>query len=336
MANRPEGATGFLAHRGLIAFATGAALAEAGLLIAFAPAARGLAPQVTALPPLAVFHDLRWLYSAQRSWLEFTLLLAGLILARSAVNSVLVRLAWPATGEAPAPLPALRCAFGFTVFACLLISPVASLALGVAILPFSWPFLATLPVMLLIAVPISHGGMAGAWWRRLPSPAAAGWLLADFALLSVAAAVIGRLPTAATVPVAAVAGLVNARAWYGLTAAVARAPAARGHGLLAWLHHIPSVPMATVAVIAVVILAIRLVFLVGVPAVHAPQGGPGSGMTAVGQVTAAQQAATAPSRSRWSRRPPVLVVPGFGSYCCAHGQSLAGAMPDTLVQTFSY
>src|SRR5215471_12422433 len=142
MGNRLERATGFLAHRGLIAFATGAAMAEAGLLIVFAPAARALAPQVTAVPPLAVFHDLRWLYSAQRSWLEFALLLAGLILARSAVNAVLVRLAWPVAGEAPAPLPALRCALGFTVFACLLISPVASLALGVAILPFpgpSWP-----------------------------------------------------------------------------------------------------------------------------------------------------------------------------------------------------
>jgi hypothetical protein len=336
MANRPEGATGFLAHRGLIAFATGAAMAEAGLLIAFAPAARGLAPQVTALPPLAVFHDLRWLYSAQRSWLEFALLLAGLILARSAVNSVLVRLAWPDTGKAPTPLVALRCALGFTLFACLLISPVASLVLGVAILPFSWPFLATLPVMLLIAVPISHGGMAGAWWRRLPSPAAAGWLLADFALLSVAAAVIGQLPIAATVPVAAVAGLVNARAWYGLTALVARAPAARGHGLLDWLHRIPSVPVATVAVIAVVILAIRLAFLVAVPAVHAPQVGPGTPAAAVGQVTTEQQAATTLGSPRWSRRPPVLVVPGFGSYCCGHGQALARAMPDTLVQTFSY
>ena len=117
---------------------------------------------------------------------------------------------------------------------------------------------------------------------------------------------------------------------------VARAPAPRGQGLLAWLHRIPSVPVATVAVIAVVILAIRLVFLVGVPAVHAPQAGRGSGTTAVGQVTAARQAATAPIRPRWSRRPPVLVVPGFGSYCCSHGQSLARAMPDTLVQTFSY
>src|SRR5262249_7036390 len=200
MGNRPEGATGFLAHRGLIAFATGTAMAEAGLLVAFAPAARALAPQVTAVPPLAVFHDLRWLYSAQRSWLEFALLLAGLVLVRWAVKAVLVRLAWPAAGEAPAPLPALRCALGFTVFACLLISPVASLALGVAILPFSWPFLATLPVMLLIALPISHGGMASAWWRRLPSPAAAAWLLADFAILSAAAAVTGRLPLAAPGP----------------------------------------------------------------------------------------------------------------------------------------
>src|SRR5437762_5964389 len=131
MGNKPEAATGFLAHRGLIAFAIGAAMAEAALLAAAAPAARVLAPQVTALPPLAVFHDLRWLYSMQRSWPEFILLLAGLILARSAVNSLLVRLAWPGAVEPPAPLAALRCALGFTVFAFLLMSPVVSLILGV-------------------------------------------------------------------------------------------------------------------------------------------------------------------------------------------------------------
>ncbi len=66
------------------------------MLTAVAPAARALAPQVTALPPLAIFHDLRWLYSTQRSWLWFCLLLAGLLLARSALNTALVRLAWPA------------------------------------------------------------------------------------------------------------------------------------------------------------------------------------------------------------------------------------------------
>jgi hypothetical protein len=335
MGDRPEGATGFLAHRGLIAFATGAAMAEAGLLIAVAPAARALAPQVTALPPLAVFHDLRWLYSAQRSWLEFALLLAGLVLARAAVTAVLVRLAWPATGAAPAPGVALRSALGFTVLACLLMSPVVSVTFGLAILPFSWPFLGTLPVLLLIALPVSHGGMASTWWRMLPPPAAAGWLLADFAVLSAAAAVTGQLPLAAAVPIAGLAGLVNARAWYGVTGAVARA-AAHGRRHPAGLRRIPPVPLAAAATIAVVILAIRLVFLMGVPAVHAPQARLAQSPVAAGTGTAGQGTATRADRSRWSQRPPVLVVPGFGSYCCMHGQALARAMPDTLVQSFSY
>jgi hypothetical protein len=338
-----EAASGFTAHRGLIAFATGAAMAEAGLLIAFAPAARALAPQVTAVPPLAVFHDLRWLYSAQRSWLDFALLLAGLILARSAVNALLVRLAWPRGTEPPAAAAALRCALIFTVFAFLLMSPVVSLTLGVAVLPFSWPFLGTLPVLLLIAVPLSHGGVTGDWWRMLPPPAAVGWLIADFAVLSAAAAAIGRLPAAGTVAVAGLAGLANARAWYGLTGAVARAVARdralsgdQAHGLLAGLHRIPSVPLATLATIAVVTLAIRLAFLVAMPGEHAPQPGPGPQPAASGTIMAAQQAATLPVDSRRARRPPVLVVPGFGSLCCGHGQALAQAMPDALVQTFSY
>ena len=336
MGNRPEGAAGFLAHRGLIAFATGAAMAEAGLLVTVAPAARALAPQVTALPPLAVFHDLRWLYSAQRSWLEFALLLAGLMLARAAVNSVLVRLAWPTSESAPPLRVALRSALGFTVLACLLMSPLVSVTFGLAILPFSWPFLGTLPVLLLIALPISHGGMASTWWRMLPPPAAVGWLLADFVVLSAAAAVTGQLPLAATVPVAGLAGLVNARAWYGLTAVVARAHAARSHGHPAGLRRIPPVPLAAFAAIALVVLAIRVVFLMGVPAVHASQNSPAQAPAAMGTSTAVEQTATGPGRSRWSRRPPVLVVPGFGSYCCMHGQALARAMPDTLVQSFSY
>src|SRR5438876_841161 len=157
MDDRPGAAGGFLAHRGLIAFATGAAMAEAALLAAFAPAARVLAPQVTALPPLAVFHDLRWLYSAHRSWLEFILLLAGLILARSAVNSLLVRLAWPG-------------------------------------------------------------------------------------------------------------GLVNARAWYGLTGAVARARTrALAGGWAGGARLVPAVPVATLAAIAVITLMTKLVFVVGIP-----------------------------------------------------------------------
>jgi hypothetical protein len=211
----------FLAHRGLIAVCSVTAMAEAGLLAVFAPAARSLAPQVTALPPLAIFHDLRWLYSVQRSWLWFAFLLAGLLAARSALNTALVRLAWP-TYLTPPPLAALRGALVVTTLACLLISPLVSLTFGVAILPFSWPFLALLPAMLLIALPLSHAGAAGAWWRTLPPVSAISWLLTEFAVLTVAAAAAGALPAPYAVPVAGLAGLVNARAWHGLTAAVAR------------------------------------------------------------------------------------------------------------------
>jgi hypothetical protein len=352
MGNKPEATAGFLAHRGLIAFATGAAMAEAALLAAAAPAARVLAPQVTTLPPLAVFHDLRWLYSAQQSWVEFILVLAGLILARSAVNSLLIRLAWPGAVEAPAPLEALRCALGFTVFAFLLMSPVVSLTLGVAILPFSWPFLATLPVMLLIAVPLSHGGAASNWWRMLPPPAAVGWLLTDFAVLSVTAAVIGRLPVFGAVPAAGLAGLVNARAWYGLTGAVARARTRAGAG--GWpggARLVPAVPVAILAAIAVITVLTKLVFVVGIPMGNPPTaaaiqvGQAGQVPVVTSARTANQAGPPAPtgraqpakaSRPDRSRHPPVLEVAGFGSWCCEHGRSLAYVMPGTLVQQFSY
>jgi hypothetical protein len=335
-ADTPQRGAGFWAHRGLIAVATGTALAEAGLLIAVAPDARALAPQATALPPLAVFHDLRWLDRAPPSWPRFVLLLAGLLLARSAVNAVLVRLAWPAGSAPPAPLTAWRHAAGFTAFACLLLSPLASLTLGLAILPFSWPFLATMAVMLLIAVPLSHGGVTGSWWRMLPPPVAVGWLLTDVAVLSVAAAAIDGLPTAA-LAVTALAGLVNARAWYGLTGAVAaqaqRQPTA-ARRRLAGPARIPVVPAATLATLVVVTLAIRLAFWANAPV---PQAAPARAGSAVAGVTAISQPAP---RAHW--RQPVLTVPGFGAHCCAgpqccgYGWPLARAMPGALVQSFSY
>jgi hypothetical protein len=174
-------------------------MAEAFLLIVLAPAARALAPQVSALPPLAIFHDLRWLYSAQRSWLSFALLLAGLLMARAGLNTALVRLAWPAY-LAPPPLATLRGALVVTTLACLLISPLVSLTFGVAILPFSWPFLALLAAMLLIALPLSHAGLAGTWWQTLPPASAAWWLPAEFAVLSAAAALCMALPPPDAVP----------------------------------------------------------------------------------------------------------------------------------------
>ena len=378
----------FLAHRGLIAVCCGTAMAEAGLLVLFAPAARGLAPQVTALPPLAIFHDLRWLYSTQRSWLWFALLLAGLVAARSALNTVLVRLAWPVHLTKP-PLAALRGALVVTTLACLMMSPLVSLTFGVAILPFSWPFLALLPAMLLIALPLSHAGAAGTWWRTLPPASAAWWLFAEFAVLTVAAAVAGPLPAPDAVLVAGLAGLVNAWAWHGLTAAVARssgpesarralagralagqepteaeaarrdlggpepagrAPAGRepaglelpgptptmvaaavpaGTAELA-AHRIPAGPMALAVVIAAIIALTRLVFVLSGPI---PVGHPAPTVAWVAGTTGTARQAHALADAGHH---PVLEIAGFGSWCCGQNQTLAKALPGTVVQQFSY
>ena len=348
MDNRPEPAAGFLAHRGLIAFAAAIAMAEAALLSVIAPAARALAPQVTALPPLAVFHDLRWLYSAQRSWLGFAGLLTALVLARSAVIVLLVRLAWPDRATVPAPWAAVRCAIAFTLFAGLLISPLVSLTLGVAILPFSWPFLASLPVMLLIAIPLSHGGLVSTWWRMLPPLSAVGWMLADFVVLSAAATAIGRLPAAAAVPAAGLAGLFNARAWYGLTVTIAWAQDrshANAHRYGWWTNtwqarRIPVAPLATMAAIVVVTLITRLAFLASVPASETPGQDQAAGppvATGPGLPTRPGKVAPHGSSGHDARRPPpVLEIPGFGSHCCTPSRALARALPGTLVRQFSY
>ena len=62
-------AEGFLRHRGLILAAAGGAVVEGGLLTLLAPNARSVAPQVTAPPSLAAYHDLRWLFADGQSWL---------------------------------------------------------------------------------------------------------------------------------------------------------------------------------------------------------------------------------------------------------------------------
>ncbi len=157
----------FFRHRGLIAFAAGGAMAETLALSFLAPYARPLAPQVTALPPLAVYHDLRWLFAFNQSWLGFTGVLVLLVLARSAIDAILIQLAWPrgpARDVLAVPKPrfltsVLSCAV-LTVLVGLVMSPVVTLMFGVALLPFSWPYLAAVPIMLGTAVALSQGGWA--------------------------------------------------------------------------------------------------------------------------------------------------------------------------------
>ena len=338
----------FLAHRGLITLSAAAAMAEAALLCWLAPPARSLAGQVTAVAPLAVFHDLRWTYGYDRSWLGFAVLLAAVLGIRSVLNAMLARLAWPRDVPVPGWGDLLRSAAGLTGMACLLLSPVAAMALGVEILPFSWPFLATVPVMLLISVPLSHGGILGSWWRTLPPLRAMYWLLADFITLSLVAAGIGRLPVTAAIGVCGLAGVANARAWFGVTRAVARREAGRRRLVGVVSRHpapvlplsVPLAPVAMVLALALVVGLTRLAFVIGNSPHHSSLAAVGAAAAAVGNTASGVSAAASDSASSVApgraTRDPVLEIRGFGSDCCASPRSLRPVAPRALVQQFSY
>src|SRR6516165_2423146 len=98
-------AEGFLRHKGLILAAAGGAVVECGLLTLVAPNARSVAPQVTAVPSLAAYHDLRWLFTDSQSWPWFAGLVVLVLAVRTALDVLLLWLAWPRGAR---PAPALR------------------------------------------------------------------------------------------------------------------------------------------------------------------------------------------------------------------------------------
>jgi hypothetical protein len=349
----------FFRHRGLIAFSAGGAMAETIVLSFLAPSARPLAPQVTALPPLAAYHDLRWLFAFNQSWLGFTAVLMLLVLARAAVDAILVQLAWPRQADPAAPyLPRPRfltsvvsCAV-LTVLVGLVLSPVVTLMFGVALLPFSWPYLAAVPILLGTTVALSQGGVGQAWWRQLPPVRTAAWVVATFLILSLASALMAHLDTPGIVAVAGLAGVVDARAWYGLTTAAVRRAADKPPHPWHWratlqrirrslsdrTSWVPVAPLAAVMVLALVVGMTRLAFTGTVhfatgttAAVAGAVTGAGAGQAA-GGASGSGGTGGAPAKPRGA----VLVVEGFGSSCCHAADTLRAAEPGMLVRQFSY
>ncbi len=356
----------FFRHRGLIAFSAGGAMAEAIVLSYLAPAARPLAPQVTALPPLAAYHDLRWLFAFNQSWLGFASVLVVLVVVRAAVDAVLIQLAWPRQPDsAVQPDPAIpslaRPRFLTSVVSCivltvlvgLVLSPVVTLMFGVALLPFSWPYLAAVPILLGTAVALSQGGVGQAWWRRLPPARTAAWVLATFLILSLASALMAHLDTAGIVAVAGLAGVLDARAWYGLTAAAVRRSAEKPlhpwhwratlqqirrslRGRTSW---VPVAPLAAVMVIALVVGVTRLAFTGTVRFAHGTSEVVASADEAAGLIPSpGWDQGGSPSKTVTAAKPAgaVLVVEGFGSSCCHAADSLRAAEPGMVVRQFSY
>jgi hypothetical protein len=350
-------AEGFLRHPGLILVAVGGAVTEGGLLTLLAPAARPVAPQVTAVPSLAAYHDLRWLFTDSQSWTWFAGLFAVVLIARSALDVALLRLAWPSELPAPRLSRSFASCAALTALAWLLLTPAATLAFGVAVLPFSWPFLAAFPIMLGIVVALSHGGTVQAWWRRLPPLRAVAWLLGSFIALTAAGAVIAHLPTLEALPVIAVAGLVNARVWYGLALIAAQLrPRAHESVPARLLFSLPFAPIAAVLVVALVVGVARLMFTGTIVLPASVTGdssaaastvavaGAGAGGNAVGSAvlsttadsTASAVGVAAAGGGRPAASVAVLVVGGWGSSCCGDTSGLRAELPGVMVRQFSY
>jgi len=346
-------AEGFLRHRGLILVAVGGAVAEGGLLTLVAPAARPVAPQVTALPSIAAYHDLRWLFTDDRSWVWFVGLVAAVLIVRSALDMALVRLAWPSALPAPTLGRSFASCAALTALAWVLLSPSATLAFGVAVLPFSWPFLAAFPIMFGIVVALSHGGTVQAWWRRLPPARAVAWLLGSFVALTAAGAVIAHLPTGEALPVIAVAGLVNARAWYGLAGLAAQLhPRAHESVPARLVFSLPFAPITAIMVLALVVGVARLMFdgtivlpaggmagsssAAAATALSGSAGASSGAAVALLGASAANGLPAASARVERSASVAVLVVGGWGSSCCDEADGLRAALPGAMVRQFSY
>lgn len=212
---------GLKSHRRLVAVCALAAVLETVLVDRFAAAPTlGIATQVSAPPPFGVFHDLRWILVYHESWLGFALELLALVVFRGAMTTVCLRCAWP-SDIAPEPLAvSIRRSLVFTVVAGLLLAPWAALLFALAVVSLAWLFYVAVPVVLLLAVLVHGGAVTGAWWYRTLSLRSIAWVLLAFAALTTFGSLLTVCPAWARVPLAAVAGVVNAWLWLRVVDAV--------------------------------------------------------------------------------------------------------------------
>jgi hypothetical protein len=190
----------------------------------------GLAPQVNAPAPFGVFHDLRWLIVFHNSWPGFLAEAAAVLFARGLLTALTVREAWPDDLPRPSPRVLLTRSLGFTFLAALLLMPWTILLFGLAVVSVSWLFFAAVPTVLLLALLVHHGAITSGWWRRAPTPRALGWIALTFVVLTVAAGITAVSPRELWVPIAALTGVFNAWAWFGMVHAVTGT--ARSHRFL--------------------------------------------------------------------------------------------------------
>ncbi|WP_406036638.1 hypothetical protein OG799_19500 [Micromonospora sp. NBC_00898] len=268
-------------------------------------AARGLAPQVTAVWPYDSYHDLRWLLVYHDSWATFLLGLVVVTVARGLLSAELTALAWPAEVPRPSWGWLVRRNLQVAALATVVISPWAALSVAFSAVALSWYLFASLGPMLVLAPFLARAGVVATWWRGLPTVELFGWSALNFLVLTLAGALISTTPGWGTVGVAGLAGVANGLLWRRTVAAAVQPARVR----------LPRFPVAPIAIVLTILGAISAQSLIGIAA----SGGQGM----------------------W--RPPILTqrlperVPYAVIVVGGHDSSWDGVPPaDPRVERFSY
>ncbi|WP_245719147.1 hypothetical protein [Micromonospora rhizosphaerae] len=227
---------------------------EAAVLVGIGfHAARGLAPQVTAVWPYDSYHDLRWLLVYHNSWSAFVLGLLALIAFRGLLSAGLTASAWPGQVDRPSFGWLVRRNLEVAALAAVIISPWAALSVAFSTVALSWYLLSSLVPMLLLAPFLQRAGVVARWWRGLPTIELLGWSLLNFTVLTVAAALIASVPGWWPVAVAALSGVANALLWRQTVAAAVLPKRIR------WAR----VPVAPIAIVLIMAAAVGSQSLTG-------------------------------------------------------------------------
>jgi len=301
-------------HRRLFLASAAIAAVESIVVVALLPGgAAAITPQVVAPAPLGVYHDLRWLLVYHPSWLVLVVGLAALVAFRAALDTWLVRCAWPRDVPSPDRREHLRRAARFTLIQIAVLGLFAVLTFAMAVTSLSWLFFVATPVVLMVAVLVHHGEVLPTWWRDRPSRVSVTSIALAFAMITATGAVISAVPDIVVPVVAAAGGL--AVAWCRLRAVQDLAPRA--------VAPPPVEPAARRRPFAVIGLAVVLAIVVGGTAI---------GFAAA---VAIESGRTPPPRaSGAANRSPVLVVKGFNSKW--DGITYRWVRGDHVIRRFSY
>jgi hypothetical protein len=305
-----------LRRRPLFVGATAAMAAlEALVVVTVGPAeAAPLAPQISAPAPYGVFHDLRWLLVYHPSWLVLVVGAILLVGARAALDTVLVRAAWPPEHPRPPVRDQLAHALRFTAITGVALLLFAVLSFAMAATSLSWLFFVSVPVLVMVALLVHHGEVMASWWRDAPTRASLVAILCVFAVLTVGGALLSVVPRELAPPLAAIVAVgVAACRLHSIESLVERRTAVTPPAAANARRR----PYALVGLVAVLVLVI--------------------GGTAIGFAVsvAVESARTPPPRVAGDARgTPVLVVKGFNSRW--DGVTYRWVRGDHRIRRFSY